>query len=126
MRHDHVRSTKEQPTLDQPWGSLVWLAGREHLAGSEQTFGVVKINPGERNPLHSHPNCEELLYVISGSCEHKVGEELHNLGPGEMVCIPRGVRHWARATSAEPLLAVISFSSADRMYVSHENEAGDA
>lgn len=50
---------------------------------------------GAHNPLHSHPNCEEILYV--GSCEHKLGDETVRLGPGSAIRIPRGVRHWARA-----------------------------
>lgn len=122
MRADCVRSVKDQPVSEQGWGSLVWLVGREQLPGCEQTFGVVTIAPGRRNPLHSHPNCEELLYVVSGRCEHKIGEEVHDLEPGDVICIPRNVRHWARATGTEPLVAVISFSSPDRMFVSHEAE----
>jgi len=84
------------------------------MPGAEQTFGVVTIAPGKRNPLHAHPNCEELLYVLSGECSHKLGEELYELSPGIVIRIPRGVKHWARCTSAEPLVAVISFSTPDR------------
>jgi hypothetical protein len=28
---------------------------------SAQTFGIVQINPGHHNFLHSHPNSEEIL-----------------------------------------------------------------
>lgn len=122
MRNDYVRSVKDQHVSKQDWGELVWLVGREQLPGCEQTFGVVTIQPGRRNPLHSHPNCEELLYVVSGECEHKIGEEIHDLKAGDVICIPRNVRHWARATGKTPMVAVISFSSPDRMFVSHEDE----
>jgi quercetin dioxygenase-like cupin family protein len=122
MRSDYVRAVKDQPVIEEDWGALVWLVGTKQLAGSEQTFGVVTIKPGRRNPLHSHPNCEELLYVMSGRCEHRIGEELHELAPGDVICIPRNTRHWARALGAEPLVAVISFSSPDRMFVRHEEE----
>ena len=125
MRQDFVRSIHQQPTIEEDWGSLTWLAGRAHLAGSEQTFGLVRIKSGRRNPLHSHPNCEEILYVVSGACDHRLGEEIHRLDAGEMICIPRGVRHWARALGDEPLVAVISFSSPDRGFVSHEDECQD-
>ena len=84
------------------------------MSGAEQTFGVVTIYPGKRNPLHAHPNCEELLYVISGTCEHKLGDDLFQLTPGSIIRIPRGTPHWARCISTEPLVAVISFSSPDR------------
>lgn len=84
------------------------------MPGTEQTLGVVTIYPGKRNALHAHPNCEELLYVLSGECDHKLGDEMFHLTPGSVICIPRGVPHWARCTSTEALVAVISFSSPDR------------
>lgn len=104
----------------QSWGSLAWMVGAKEMPGSEQTFGIVTINPGQRNPLHSHPNCEELLYVVSGECDHLLGDELIQLKPGSVIRIPSGVRHWARCTSAEPLTAVIVFSSAERQAENHE------
>jgi quercetin dioxygenase-like cupin family protein len=96
------------------WGQISWMVGAEEMPGAEQTFGVVTIQPGRRNPLHAHPNCEELLYVMAGTCDHKLGDELYQLKRGDVIRIPRGVQHWAQCTSAEPLVAVISFSSADR------------
>ena len=96
------------------WGQISWMVGAEEMPGAEQTFGVVTINPGRRNPLHAHPNCEELLYVMSGTCDHKLGDEMYQLKPGDVIRIPRGIQHWAQCTSAAPLVAVISFSSADR------------
>jgi len=96
------------------WGQLSWLVGAAQMPGAEQTLGVVTIYPGKRNPLHSHPNCEELLYVVAGECDHKLGDDLFHLTPGNVICIPRGVPHWARCTSSEPLVAVISFSAPDR------------
>ena len=122
MRSDYVRAVKDQPVIEEDWGQLVWLVGRKQVPGCEQTFGVVTIQPGRRNPLHSHPNCEELLYVVSGRCEHRIGDETHELAKGDVICIPRNVRHWARALGDTPMTAVISFSSPDRMFVSHEDE----
>jgi mannose-6-phosphate isomerase-like protein (cupin superfamily) len=36
------------------------------MPGAEQTVGLATILPGKQNPVHYHPNCEEVLYVISG------------------------------------------------------------
>jgi len=109
-----------EPSVTEAWGELRWLVSGTAMPGAEQTLGVVTIHPGRRNPLHSHPNCEELLYVVSGRCEHLLGEELHALSPGSVIRIPRGVKHWARCISAEPLVAVIAFSSGERRTDSHE------
>lgn len=118
--HDFVRRLGDAPVADFDWGKIKWLIEGKDTPGAEQTFGVVTIQPGQRNPLHSHPNCEELLYVVSGECEHKLGDEMYKLRPGSVIRIPRGVKHWARCSSAEPMVAIISFSDGDRRFESHE------
>jgi quercetin dioxygenase-like cupin family protein len=109
-----INSISDQPAVEAEWGRLVWLVRGDAMPGAEQTLGVVTILPGRRNPLHSHPNCEELLYVLSGECDHKLGDEMFHLTPGSVIRIPRDVPHWARCTTDEPLVAVISFSAPDR------------
>jgi quercetin dioxygenase-like cupin family protein len=104
------------------WGELNWKITDESFAGAEMTFGTCTIRPGERNQLHSHPTCEEILYVVSGACEHKLGEAMYRLEPGDAIRIPRNVRHWARALGAEPLVALIVFSSGRRTAVNHEQD----
>lgn len=75
--------------------------------------------------MHSHPDCEEILYVVSSSCEHKLGDALYVLQQGDAIRIPRNIRHWARALGSEPLFALIMFSSGQRTAVNHES-AGTA
>jgi quercetin dioxygenase-like cupin family protein len=120
---DFVASLGDASAVRADWGQLNWLVSDKAMPGAEQTLGVVTIYPGKRNPLHSHPNCEELLYVVSGRCEHLLGEEKCELAAGNVIRIPRGIRHWARCTSAEPLVAVISFSSGVRLTEAHEGDA---
>ena len=65
------------------WGELNWKITGDGTPGAEMTFGTCRINPGERNQLHSHPDCEEILYVVSGHCEHKLGDALYRLEAGD-------------------------------------------
>lgn len=102
------------------WGELNWKITGDSMTGAEMTFGTCFIKPGQRNPLHSHPNCEEFLYVISGSCEHRLGDETVMLGAGDIIRIPQDVRHWARAVGSEPVLALIMFSTGQRRAIDHE------
>lgn len=120
--NDLIRQATEENTQHLSWGHIAWLIGAKQMPGAEQTLGVVTIYPEKRNPLHAHPNCEELLYVVSGECDHKLADELFHLTPGMVICIPRGTPHWARCTSEEPLVAVISFSSPDRRTDSLEGD----
>jgi quercetin dioxygenase-like cupin family protein len=111
---DVIRSVGTTPPVELSWGNLVWLIGAADMPDAEQTLGVVTIAAGTRNPLHLHPNCEELLYVLSGEAEHKLGESIFRIKAGDVIRIPRGVPHWAQAGPDEPLVAVISFSAGDR------------
>lgn len=109
-----INSEVNEEAMKTSWGQLSWLVGAEQMPEAEQTFGVVTIYPEKRNPLHSHPNCEELLYVVSGECDHKLGEETYHLTPGTVIRIPKGIPHWAQCTSTEPVVTIVSFSAPDR------------
>ena len=100
-----------------PWGTLNWLMGQAIDPDAEQTFGMAVIQPGQQNPPHYHPNCEEILYVVSGTCEHTYGDDSYQLKPGDSIRVPAGVIHHAINNGDEPLRAIISFSSGDRQTV---------
>lgn len=96
------------------WGGLQWLCGKEIDPESEMTFGMVFIHPGTSNNRHYHPNCEEVIFVLSGECDHTLGDEVYHLKPGMMLRIPRNVMHNATVTSWEPCRMIIAYSAADR------------
>ena len=43
---------------EYPWGWIRWLMSSKHDPKAEMTFGIVRLNAGEMNPMHIHPNCE--------------------------------------------------------------------
>src|SRR5690554_8187613 len=98
---EFVRSIETNEAVELSWGRLNWLIGSEQTPGAEQTFGICTIHPGKRNPMHSHPNCEELLYVVSGECDHLLGEEITHLKAGSVIRIPQGVKQIGRASCRE-------------------------
>jgi quercetin dioxygenase-like cupin family protein len=108
-----IRSS-QAPVEAFDWGALQWLAGGRTVPGCEQTFGVSRIGPGQKNPLHYHPNCEEILYVVSGRCDHTFDGETASLEAGDAIVIPQGVRHNLVNTGDTDVVCIISFSSPDR------------
>jgi quercetin dioxygenase-like cupin family protein len=112
-----VTSTNDTQAAAFPWGAIRWLHSGSINKDAEQTFGQVVIEAGKENPRHYHPNCEEILYVLSGTCEHTYGDDTYDLGPGDSIIVPEGVIHHAVNKSWEPLRAIISFSSGDRQTV---------
>jgi len=100
-----------------PWGWIRWLMNDKLDPNAQMTFGIVQVNAGRDNPLHIHPNCEELLYVLSGSCAHRIGDQTVTLKAGDLLRIPAGIPHAAKVLGDEPLNAVIVYSSGDRRFV---------
>jgi len=113
----NLRDADPERVLTMDWGKIQWLCGKDIDPEAEMTFGMVYIEAGKQNPRHYHPNCEELIFVISGECDHTLGDETFHLSPGMMLRIPRGVPHNAKVTSWEPCRMIIAYSSPDRQTI---------
>ena len=109
-----VRKLADCEVIDQPWGTLRWLVSRTLGNSATMTFGRATIPAGIENPRHRHPNCDEILHVLSGRIEHSLGEERFTMEPGDTISIPAGVWHNAHALGDVDAVTVICFSSADR------------
>ena len=117
-----LTNVSEGEALEFPWGAIKWLCNDQIHPEAEMTFGIVYINAGEGNPLHYHPNCEELIYVLSGQCDHRLGDETLSLKEGMMLRIPQGIKHNAVNTGWQPVTMVICYSAADRQTIFCEDE----
>jgi len=111
-----VRNFDKVEKLEFSWGWIRWLMTSKLDADAEMTFGIVEIFPAQANPPHVHANCEEQLYVLSGSCEHWIGNQKVVLKAGDVIRIPRGVPHKARTFDKEGMKAIIVYSSGDRQF----------
>jgi len=60
------------------------------------TVGLATIAAGHTNPLHRHPNCDEVLHLLSGKIRHTLGNNEFLLSPGDTISIPMG--EWHNAT----------------------------
>ncbi|QNI35628.1 ThuA domain-containing protein [Edaphobacter albus] len=101
----------------QPWGKLEWLASRELGNSLFMTVGIATINPGKENPVHSHPNCDEILHVVQGHIMNRVGDKEYEMSAGDTVTIPEGTLHNARNIGKEDAVLSISYNSADRIAI---------
>ena len=114
---DKVTDAGQLPVEQNDWGTLQWLCNGKLLPGAEQTVGLATILPGKRNPVHYHPNCEEVLYVISGQGLQTYDGRTITLKAGMTIRIPARTKHNLVNTGAEPLRTLVSFSSGDRQTV---------
>ncbi|HWX19920.1 MAG TPA: cupin domain-containing protein [Candidatus Binatia bacterium] len=98
------------------WGSLRWLMNAKLEPGSPLTLGVVELNVGQSNPLHVHSNSDEVIYVLSGRCEQRVGKETVILKAGDALRVPAGVPHQAKVLGHESLRSVVVYNTGERQF----------
>ena len=99
------------------WGSIEWLVREDDPPGAEQTLAVATWAPGRGNAEHTHPNCEEIVYVLEGAIDHTLGDQLARLEAGDVIVVPRDVPHRLANNGATPARTLIVFSSPDRQFV---------
>jgi quercetin dioxygenase-like cupin family protein/type 1 glutamine amidotransferase len=102
---------------DQSWGELEWFASRALGNSTHMTVGQATIRPGQSNPAHWHPNCDEILHVVSGHIMNRMGDKEFEMKAGDTVVIPEGVIHNARNIGTEDAVLSISYNSADRVAI---------
>ena len=112
-----VTDAAQLPAEQNAWGTLKWVCNEKLMPGAEQTVGLATILPGKHNPVHYHPNCEEVLFVISGQGLHSYDGRTIPLKAGMTIRIPAKVKHNLVNTGTEPQRALVSFSSGDRKTV---------
>lgn len=119
MAQHHVRLTRSGDTTaeEHPWGRLIWMVSGALGNSDTMTVGRCHIAPGQANPRHYHPNCDEVLHVLQGTIEHSLDDEVVRMGPGDTISIPIRTMHNARNVGSDEAIFVITFSSADRQVV---------
>jgi quercetin dioxygenase-like cupin family protein len=84
---------------------------KDGLGDSESlVFVRARIEPGAGHPFHTHPEMDEIIYVLEGSMTQWLEQDQRELRPGDSIYIPRGVVHGCiNRTAAEcEFLAVLS------------------
>lgn len=106
-----------RPAEPYPFGEISWLISGRLDPAATMTVGYCRIDAGKSNPLHFHPNCDEVLYVLSGRCRKTVGAQSVEMGPGDCIRIPRGQKHRVEALGSEPFTCLIAYDTPDRQVV---------
>jgi oxalate decarboxylase/phosphoglucose isomerase-like protein (cupin superfamily) len=92
------------------WGVLKWMSTPEVTGGERFSAGVVKLEPGKGHERHTHPESDEILYVVRGEGEQAVAEETREITAGDMVFVPEGVEHGTVNTGWEPLVLLAAYA----------------
>lgn len=93
---------------------IVKIAGGD----TDQTFEVVEENcgPGFQSRAHIHTKAFETFYVMEGSAEFKVGEEVYHGTKGSCVHIPPGVPHQVTSKEGVRMLMIYAPAGTEGMF----------
>jgi quercetin dioxygenase-like cupin family protein len=85
-------STVEE--LDVPGRKLRWVVTGENTGSQYCTMAIIRVAPGQKvRPAHSHPNGEEVIYILTGHGRVLVDGEVEPVKTGCAVLFPQGKIH---------------------------------
>jgi quercetin dioxygenase-like cupin family protein len=100
-------------------GERIWIVAdtMTFKATGESTGGNLMLlenltAPGGGPPPHVHTGEDEFFYVLDGSFEIRIGDQLHAVGPGGFAYVPRGTVHSFRNTAKTPSRILVGFTPA--------------
>jgi quercetin dioxygenase-like cupin family protein len=98
-------------------GERIWIVGdtMTFKATGESTGGSLVLlenltAPGGGPPPHVHTREDEFFYVLDGTFEVRIGDELNALAPGGFAFVPRGTVHSFRNTADTPSRILVGFT----------------
>ena len=69
--------------LGLPGRELRWLIARHAVPATHCSTCVIRVAPGDKvKPAHSHPNGEEVIYIMTGSGRVLVAGEVRSVSAG--------------------------------------------
>ena len=71
-----------------------------------------ELPPGKVHLLHRHPNAEQIMYVLEGSCLALSEGEPVRLKEGDAVFIAQGEWHGVRNDTDQPAVTLVIYSGA--------------
>jgi quercetin dioxygenase-like cupin family protein len=106
----------EANAIREEWGTLFWLASEEIGNVQGLTLGRTYLPPGKSNPRHSHPNCDEVLYVLQGTLRNVIGGETVVLEAGDTITVARGTPHQATNIGQKMCDVIVAYNCGRRIF----------
>ena len=102
--------------LDLPGRQLRWLMTEENVNAQHCSMCMILVAPGETvRPAHSHPNGEEVIYIVQGSGKVMIEGVVEPVKQGSAVLFPQGKVHMLRNTGADEMKVVCFFAPATNL-----------
>lgn len=95
--------------LELPGRRLRWVVTKENTNAQHCTMCVIQVLPGQTvRPAHSHPNGEEVIYIVQGSGRVMIDGTVGPVSEGSAVLFPQGSIHMLQ-NSGDKVMKVACF-----------------
>ena len=95
--------------LGLPGRALRWVITKKNVNAQHCTMCVIEVEPGQTvRPAHSHPNGEEVIYIVEGNGRVMIDGVVEPVNSGSAVLFPQGAVHMLQ-NSGDVLMKVACF-----------------
>lgn len=96
-----------------PGRYMRWLSNEDSLKAKNLSVCVIRVLPGESvRPAHSHPNSEELIYIIKGIGKVMIENQVGDVREGSAILFEQGKIHMLKNTGKEEMKVICFFAPA--------------
>ncbi len=99
----HLKDLKQQALNNTTFRTV--LANGKHTQ-----IVVMHINPGEDIGLETHPDNDQVLYLVSGKGEVVLNDEKSEFNEGDAVLVPAGTEHNFTTVGDAPMKIITTYS----------------
>ena len=95
---DKVNLAEALATFDEPF--------RPRIVGTMNDLKLMVAKTKGEFVWHSHPDTDDLFFVVKGRLTIQLRDRDVELGPGDLYVVPRGVEHCPRSDEGAEILLV--------------------
>ena len=111
-------------TTDGPRATMEWLVDDDLADGAGLSVARMTLRPGAVSEAHRHPNCTEVVHLVSGRIGQTIGNDRFVLDPGDTAFIPADCFHQSRNLGDGEAVMIISYSAGRRIYEAEQAVTG--
>lgn len=111
----NVAVAEESPRNERAGQVSYLLLSPGQFGSARMAITLVEGGPGSEQPMHSHPEAEQVYVIVAGNGVMRVDGEEQEVGRGTLVFIPPGAKHAIRNVGSKSLTYVSATSPPFRM-----------
>ena len=101
---DVINHRETVPFTTADGSTIRELLAHRNSAIRQQSLAEARLKPGSATIPHHHAVTEEIYYILTGTAAMTLGDETRDVGPGDAIAIPAGIRHTIRNTGSAELV----------------------